>query len=57
MAVPVRPLVAVHGPEAAERASDGVDFLTDLYAGPEYRALLVRTYLKRALLDGLPALP
>ena len=42
--------------QAAEHAPEGVDFLADLYAGPEYRALLVRTYVKRALLDVTPVL-
>lgn len=42
--------------QAAEHASEGVDLLSDLHAGPEYRALLVRTYVKRALLDATPVL-
>jgi aerobic carbon-monoxide dehydrogenase medium subunit len=55
---------ALHGqrlsPEAiahaAEQASDGIEFLSDLYAGPAYRDLLVRTYVERALLGALASL-
>ena len=47
-------------PEAITRASGhasmGIHFLDDLYADPDYRDLLVRTYVKRALLDALSAL-
>jgi aerobic carbon-monoxide dehydrogenase medium subunit len=39
--------------QASERAAEGIELLSDLHAGPEYRALLVRTYAKRALLDAV----
>jgi carbon-monoxide dehydrogenase medium subunit len=41
---------------AAERATEGIDFLSDLHAGPEYRAHLARIYVKRALVDALRGL-
>jgi aerobic carbon-monoxide dehydrogenase medium subunit len=36
--------------EAADLAVEGVEIIGDLAGGPEYRGLLVRTYVKRALL-------
>jgi aerobic carbon-monoxide dehydrogenase medium subunit len=42
--------------QAAEDACDGVDLTGDLFASPDYRGLLTRTYVKRALLDMLAAL-
>jgi aerobic carbon-monoxide dehydrogenase medium subunit len=46
--------------QAAEHAAEGIDLLSDLHAGPEYRAHLARIYVKRALIDamnGLTSLP
>ncbi len=37
--------------QAAERATEGIDFMSDPYAGEEYRGLLARTYVKRALTE------
>ncbi len=42
--------------EAAEEASHDVNLLSDFHAGAEYRGLLLRTYVKRALLDAMPVL-
>ncbi len=41
--------------QAAALAAEDVELMADLYAGPEYRAQLVRAYARRALLDALPA--
>jgi CO/xanthine dehydrogenase FAD-binding subunit len=38
---------------AAEHAVEGIDLLSDLHAGPEYRAHLARIYVKRALVDAM----
>lgn len=42
--------------QAAEHAAEGIDLLSDLHAGPEYRAHLARIYVKRALLDAMRGL-
>lgn len=41
--------------QAAGRATDGLELRDGLFAGPEYRALLAQTYVKRALLDAFRA--
>jgi CO/xanthine dehydrogenase FAD-binding subunit len=38
---------------AAERASDGVEALSDLHASGDYRLALAQVYTKRALLRAL----
>jgi CO/xanthine dehydrogenase FAD-binding subunit len=42
--------------EAAEFAANGVELVGDRTAGPQYRALLVRTLVKRALISATAAL-
>lgn len=49
-----RPLTPEAIAQASKYATEGIDFLSDLFAGQEYRAQLVRTYVKRTLLDALP---
>ena len=41
---------------AAEHAAEGIDLLSDLHGGPEYRAHLARIYVKRALVDAMSGL-
>jgi carbon-monoxide dehydrogenase medium subunit len=45
-----KPLTPENIAEAANHASDGMDFLGDSYASEEYRAHLTRVYAKRALM-------